>query len=184
MFSKHLAHSRWQPQLPFSLRFRLHFPSVCLPLLSTFCFCFWRWGGSRQAPQSHLWLAELGAQIVGRLQGRGDLDSHLPRQGGLGRPVPTRVCLSLLGQTGLQHDLRGARELVPGPGLTFLEQLLGTRWCADCQGHRRRVQPCPPGAPSPVGNQGTWGRNDGAWMRSASGSAGSWRLCERGRCLG
>lgn len=100
------------------------------------------------------------------------------------RPVPTRVCLSLLGQMGLQHDLRGARELVPGPGLTFLEQLLGTRWCADCQGHRRRVQPCPPGAPSPVGNQGTWGRNDGAWMRSASGSAGSWRLCERGRCLG
>lgn len=40
MFSRHLAHSRWQPQLPFSLQFRSHFPSVCLPLLSTFVSAF------------------------------------------------------------------------------------------------------------------------------------------------
>lgn len=157
------------PAVPVALPFRLLTPPV------NFCVCFWRWGGSRQAPRSHLWPAKLGAQIVGSLQGRGDLDSHLSRQGGSGPPSSHRR-LSLLGQTGLQHDLRGARELVPGPGLTFLEQLLGTRWCADCQGHRRRVQPCPLGAPSPVGNQGTWGRNEGAWIRSASGLAGSWRL--------
>lgn len=31
VFSKHLVHGRWQPQLPFSLQFRLHFPSLGSP---------------------------------------------------------------------------------------------------------------------------------------------------------
>lgn len=48
-FSKHLVHSRWRPQLPFSLQFRLHFPSLRSPLLFNFGFCIWRWGGSLQA---------------------------------------------------------------------------------------------------------------------------------------
>lgn len=172
VFSKHLVHSRWQPQLPFSLQFRLHFPSLRSPLLLTWVSAFGD-GEAVGTPQSRLCLVRLGAQIVDSLQRREDLEPRLPLQEST---VPPSSHVSLFGGTGQPRGLRRTGELVPGPGLTFPEQLLGTRHYAGCQGHGQKVQPCPLGAPSLVGNQGTWGRDGGALITSALGLAGFWRL--------
>lgn len=62
VFSKHLVHSRWQPQLPFSLQFRLHFPSLRSPLLLAWVSAFGD-GEAVGKPQSRLCLVRLVVRL-------------------------------------------------------------------------------------------------------------------------
>lgn len=162
MFSKHLVRSRWQPQLPFSLQFRPHCPSLRSPLLLTLVSAFGDGEAAGRPPGSPV-TGEASCSDCGQFEEEGRPQSP-PRHRGSSALPRSHTCLRLFGQTGQHHDLRGTTELVPWPGLTSLEQLLGTQgmcW--------QRVQPCPPGAPSLLGNEGTQDRSEGALIRSAWG---------------
>lgn len=168
MFSKHLVRSRWQPQLPFSLQFRRHCPSLRSPLLLTLVSAFGDGEAAGRPPGSPV-TGEASCSDCGQFED-GRPQSPPPHQGSSALPS-SHTGLHLLGRTGQHHDLRGTTELVPWLGLTSPEQLLGTQGM-----YWQRVQPSSPGAPSLLGNEGTQGRSEGALIRSALGLAGFWRL--------